>query len=310
MQLDTVTFLQASPQLALLLAATQPNPAADHPAGAAHSPSSLGAVAAAAAAAVAASMVTAGVDQTGGMAQAVVYPTVYHEDQIVSCPRCATRFKSPQACHSLVCPECMLPVEENASAGTPTSAPVASQEVAEGPGQQPSLLAMVKEVHLTIEQEGITTIATQDSPCIHCGAGPGERHLIGDDPSPRGVADDKRRTRKRRRVSAPVQRKALRLGKYWRGYGYAGNAYCQRCSEVFRDHLIRENSNSAGCNRKLPCIDCAKILAQFTGEPAVIWARIEAKKATKCKAMADHLISTLATKPQGWKGKVGHLMDI
>eukprot|EP01052_Picozoa_sp_SAG31_P019775 SAG31_NODE_1458_length_8257_cov_10.274209_3_plen_389_part_00 len=39
-------------------------------------------------------------------------PAVYHKDQIVSCPRCSIRFKAPQACHSLICPECMVPIEE------------------------------------------------------------------------------------------------------------------------------------------------------------------------------------------------------
>ncbi len=38
---------------------------------------------------------------------------VYYSGQIVQCPRCSLRFRSPQPCHSLVCPDCVLPIEEN-----------------------------------------------------------------------------------------------------------------------------------------------------------------------------------------------------
>jgi hypothetical protein len=37
------------------------------------------------------------------------------------------------------------------------------------------------------------------------------------------------------------------MRKWLSGYGYAGEPYCQRCSEIFRDHLIRQKSNSAKC---------------------------------------------------------------
>ena len=51
---------------------------------------------------------------------------------------------------------------------------------------------------------------------------------------PEAVADelDDSRTRKRRRAKDGAGRKEHRLGKWWRGYGYDGDAYCQRCSEV------------------------------------------------------------------------------
>eukprot|EP01050_Picozoa_sp_SAG11_P004565 SAG11_NODE_294_length_11142_cov_7.050439_14_plen_271_part_00 len=42
------------------------------------------------------------------------------------------------------------------------------------------------------------------------------------------------------------KRRTIRLGRYWIGFGYSGVHYCTRCSEVFRDHLIRQMSNSAG----------------------------------------------------------------
>ena len=43
----------------------------------------------------------------------------------------------------------------------------------------------------------------------------------------------------------------------------SGPAYCQRCSEVFRDHILRSLSNSAGCTMSSPCVDCKRILAHF-----------------------------------------------
>ena len=49
-------------------------------------------------------------------------------------------------------------------------------------------------------------------------------------------------------------------------YGYAGPLYCQRCSELFRDHIIRQYSNTAGCSRERPCTDCGKVLAHFHAE--------------------------------------------
>ena len=65
------------------------------------------------------------------------------------------------------------------------------------------------------------------------------------------------KTRKRRRKPAARQQK---FGCWWRGVGYSGPPYCQRCSEIFRDHLIRQYKNSAMCTREAPCGDCTKIL--------------------------------------------------
>ena len=55
----------------------------------------------------------------------------------------------------------------------------------------------------------------------------------------------------------------MRLGRWWKKYGYRGPAYCQRCSELFRDHIIRSLSNSAHCSLETPCLDCKRILEHF-----------------------------------------------
>ena len=73
--------------------------------------------------------------------------------------------------------------------------------------------------------------------------------------------DGARTTRRRREMKGT--RRQNRKSKWWSRVGYSGPAYCQRCSEIFRDHIIRTVSNSANCSRHNPCDDCAKILAYF-----------------------------------------------
>ena len=97
-------------------------------------------------------------------------------------------------------------------------------------------------------------------------------------------ADDGRKTRKRRRKA--VSRTTQRHGRWWQTLGYAGPSYCQRCSEVFRDHIIRQKPNSAGCNRNNPCDECAKVLVHFCGgntDHKELWHRIDARGYAKSK---------------------------
>jgi hypothetical protein len=67
----------------------------------------------------------------------------------------------------------------------------------------------------------------------------------------------------RRKRSMTRKRSRRRLGMWWKKYGYGGPPYCQRCSEVFRDHIIRGLSNSAKCTPAKPCLDCKKVLQHF-----------------------------------------------
>ena len=53
--------------------------------------------------------------------------------------------------------------------------------------------------------------------------------------SPGATAKKQRATRKMKNV-----RSENKMGFWWRKYGYDGPRYCQRCSEVFRDHIIRQ----------------------------------------------------------------------
>ena len=86
--------------------------------------------------------------------------------------------------------------------------------------------------------------------------------------------ETERKTRMRRKRDMP--RKRQRFCRWWRAAGYDGPPYCQRCSEVFRDHLMRQSPNSAHCSRKNPCDDCARVLPSFrrtTDEE--LWARFD-----------------------------------
>ena len=52
-------------------------------------------------------------DETSPQRLGQVGEMIYYSGQIVQCPRCSLRFRSPQPCHSLVCPDCVLPIEED-----------------------------------------------------------------------------------------------------------------------------------------------------------------------------------------------------
>lgn len=94
--------------------------------------------------------------------------------------------------------------------------------------------------------------------------------------SAESLAAEKTRTRRRR----DVPRKRQRFGRWWRKAGFNGPPYCQRCSEIFRDHLMRQAPNSAQCSRVCPCFDCARILPSFTTGPngmQDLWDRIDAQ---------------------------------
>ena len=87
-----------------------------------------------------------------------------------------------------------------------------------------------------------------------------------------------------------VPRQKQRFGRWWRMVGYNGPPYCQRCSEVFRDHLMRQTPNSAKCSRACPCDDCARVLQCFSTGPGGIqdlWDRIDARNSKNKEKQAS-----------------------
>ena len=79
--------------------------------------------------------------------------------------------------------------------------------------------------------------------------------------------------RHRRKMKKP--RQSRKMGVWWRKYGYSGQPYCQRCSEIFRDHIIRGFSNSCKCSRESPCQDCNKILQHFPVDREELFASMD-----------------------------------
>ena len=78
-------------------------------------------------------------------------------------------------------------------------------------------------------------------------------------------------------LAQAVERKTPKLGRWWRQLGYNGPKYCQRCSEVFRDHIQRQKPNSAGCSRQSPCDDCAKVMRHFDVAKEAVWERMDVR---------------------------------
>ena len=106
--------------------------------------------------------------------------------------------------------------------------------------------------------------ASDDRVCPFC-------QSIGPDSDREG-----KKTRMRRKRDVP--RRKQRFGRWWRMLGYDGPPYCQRCSEVFRDHLMRQTPNSAQCSRANPCDDCSRVLTHFTTSSYdELWGRIDAR---------------------------------
>ena len=96
--------------------------------------------------------------------------------------------------------------------------------------------------------------------CVPAGPGPPRPAcMLCRSEAPRSSAG-REEIRNRKRRTMKRERADNKIGMWWRKYGYAGPRYCQRCSELFRDHIIRQYSNTARCSRQRPCTDCAKVL--------------------------------------------------
>lgn len=117
--------------------------------------------------------------------------------------------------------------------------------------------------------------ASADSPSPPAGASPASS--AGASPtSGAGSGGERVQRRALRRVKRG--RSINKVGKWWKMYGYNGPPYCQRCSEVFRDHIIRQISNSANCSRARPCTDCTQVLKHLPKPLEDVWAKMDRTK--------------------------------
>lgn len=113
------------------------------------------------------------------------------------------------------------------------------------------------------------------------------------------------KTRQRRMLKRERQRP--KFGRWWRQAGYSGPKYCQRCSEVFRDHIMRQKPNSASCTRNNPCDDCTKVLRHFDKSGQVLWdgfdTRAASNKAKVVEKRKQHQLGESAATPPAQKFK-------
>ena len=125
--------------------------------------------------------------------------------------------------------------------------------------------------------------AAADSPSPPAGASPTSAAGVSprSDVGPGGERVQRRALRKVKRG-----RSINKVGKWWKMYGYNGPPYCQRCSEVFRDHIIRQISNSANCSRANPCTDCTQVLKHLPQPHEEVWAKMDQTKEARGGARA------------------------
>jgi len=68
-----------------------------------------------------------------------------------------------------------------------------------------------------------------------------------------------------------------RISRFWGKLGYDGPAYCWRCAETFKLHLLTRSVQSDRiCQRDEPCLRCVKVLAHFRVASADVFATVDA----------------------------------
>jgi hypothetical protein len=82
--------------------------------------------------------------------------------------------------------------------------------------------------------------------------------------------------RQQRRRKTPTRKR--KLGHWGYQSGYSGPRYCQRCSEVFRYHIMEQKPNSADCSRESPCHLCVQVLPHYRPQGSALWAALDAAK--------------------------------
>ena len=126
--------------------------------------------------------------------------------------------------------------------------------------------------------------AAADSPSPPAGASPASGVAVISPRSDAGPGGERVHRRALRKVKRG--RSINKVGKWWKMYGYSGPPYCQRCSEVFRDHIIRQISNSANCSRANPCTDCTQVLKYLPQPHEDVWAQMDQTKVARGGARA------------------------
>jgi hypothetical protein len=92
-----------------------------------------------------------------------------------------------------------------------------------------------------------------------------------------------------------------RFGQFWKSFGYDGPAYCNRCSSVFRAHMLIGTVAEKRCSAQAPCHICKAVLAHFARP-------VEANKSTETMLKLENgdkkniLLQPLETKTAATSG--------
>jgi hypothetical protein len=225
----------------------------------------------------------------------------HQQQQMAAAPRTYPRVKQESAASSIVPPlqgASTVPYSAPAVAKPPTrkrqsSAPAArSSEVKEGKGgKKPAAADTGPSSPKRLDTDGTT--------CPVCNAtfAGGEAGAVPHQPQDESGAASKTKKKKKKSASEAAAaaaagdevrqrcfrnrkdaRRHNRQGKWWSSVGYSGEPYCQRCSEIFRDHIIRTMSNSANCTRDHPCHDCEQILSCFSDGREAAYKKMEDRR--------------------------------
>lgn len=78
-----------------------------------------------------------------------------------------------------------------------------------------------------------------------------------------------------------------RISRFWGKLGYDGPAYCWRCAESFKLHMLtRKVQNNRICQRDKPCLRCATVLAHFRVASEDIFAAVDCAAAARPREQA------------------------
>ena len=99
----------------------------------------------------------------------------------------------------------------------------------------------------------------------------------------------------RRRLKESGKWQPSRMGLWLKQMGYEGPPYCQRCSQVFKEHLILHNRNPAKCTRRLPCDHCSRVLLKFDVRGQDLWLRIDSSRQAKLQRKAERQKANVIT---------------
>jgi hypothetical protein len=86
-----------------------------------------------------------------------------------------------------------------------------------------------------------------------------------------------------------------RISRFWRKLGYAGPAYCWKCAQVFKSHMLKCSVQSDICCREAPCARCVQIFAHFATKRSEVFAAVDRATGGGYVSAPAHCVTRLGT---------------